>query len=288
MPFLPPECANAVVLQATLGQSGHFGSGVAATNTIHYRSPDEFMVHAQEVAKLWGRRLSQARTLFVAGADLLRWPAAELHAYLAKLTKVFPIETNPVSPSPRLRGEGRGEASPDHNQKPLADGTFPYFDGAHIFLDDFASRRPDRDDWKQFAAAGLKRASIGIASGDPAIRALYHQHWTDEELRGAFADLKSAGIGASVLTLVGAGGADHAASHVKGTAALINSLDLAPGDFVFLLDENELRGRGELQQLTLLHGDAWELEQAKLKQALAGLKDRKIKVLPYTMEKQGV
>ena len=29
MPFLPPECLNAVVLQATLGQTGQFGSGRA-------------------------------------------------------------------------------------------------------------------------------------------------------------------------------------------------------------------------------------------------------------------
>jgi hypothetical protein len=107
-------------------------------------------------------------------------------------------------------------------------------------------------------------------------------------LRTAFADLKSAGIGASVLTLVGAGGAEYAASHISDTAALINSLDLAPGDFVFLLDENELRDPGELPQLSPLNAEAWKQEQAKLKQTLASLKDRKIKVLPYTMEKQGI
>jgi hypothetical protein len=38
--------------------------------------------------------------------------------------------------------------------------------------------------------------------------------------------------------------------------------------------------------LTLLDGPAWSEQQAKLKEALAPLKKRGIKVLPYTMEKQ--
>ncbi len=45
----------------------------------------------------------------------------------------------------------------------------------------------------------------------------------------------------SVLTLVGAGGVERAEPHVEQTARLIESLDLGPGDFVFLLDENEIR-----------------------------------------------
>src|SRR5262249_3215339 len=196
---------------------------------------------AQEVGALWGRRLLQSRTVFLAGGDVLQWPAVRVNDYLTSLARVFPIASDPVTPSSRSSGESRSEGQSDRNPVPTPTDAAPHFDGVHIFWDDFAPRCPDRDDWRQFSAAGLNRVSIGIASGNPDIRAFYHQHWSDQELRTAFAELKSAGIGASVLTLVGGGGAQHAATHVRDTATLITSLDLAPGDFVFLLDENELR-----------------------------------------------
>ena len=131
--------------------------------------------------------------------------------------------------------------------------------------------------------------SVGVISGDPAVRALYGQSWSDEDLLAAFADLKSSGIGASVLAVVGAGGIERADSHVARTITLIQSLDLQAGDFVFLLDERELYGpRDERRALAPFPAALWQEQQAKLKDGLAGLKARKVKVLPYTMEKQGI
>jgi hypothetical protein len=262
MPFLPPECASAVVVQATLGHTGQFGSGRARSTAPYRRTPDEFRQHAREVAALWGRRLLQSRTVFLAGSNVLSLPASDVKSYLASIGETFSI-----APA--------GELS-------------PCIDGVHVFLDDFAHGRPDRADWREFAALGLTRVSVGIASGDSEARARYHQQWTDDALGATFADLKVAGIGASVLTLVGAGGAEHAEQHVNQTASLISSLDLAPGDFVFLLDENELRDPAHLPHEPPLRGPAWQQQQSNLKQALAGLKARKVKVLPYTMEKQGI
>jgi hypothetical protein len=101
------------------------------------------------------------------------------------------------------------------------------------------------------------------------------------------ADLKSAGLGVSLLTLVGAGGVERSESHVRLTSQLVDSLDLSAGDFVFLLDENEIRDpKQNPEGLTLFEGPAWTEQQARLKEALAPLKKRAIKVLPYTMEKQ--
>jgi hypothetical protein len=268
MPFLPPECANAVVVQATLGHTGRFGSGRAWLIDPHRRTPDEFRQHARDVAALWGRRLLQSRTVFLAGSDVLSLPAGDVKAYLASIGEIFSIE-------PAAGSAPAGE-------------TRARIDGVHVFLDDFIPGRPDRADWPEFAALGLTRVSVGIASGDSVVRARYHQQWTDDALRAAFADLKAAGIGASVLTLVAAGGDEYAERHVTQTAALIASLDLAAGDFVFLLDENELHDPSQFPHEPALRGPAWQQQQSNLKQALAGLKDRKVKVLPYTMEKQGI
>ncbi len=87
--------------------------------------------------------------------------------------------------------------------------------------------------------------------------------------------------------LVAAGGVELACRHVENTARLVASLELGAGDFVFLLDENEIRDQNvELKGLTLLQGASWVEQQAKLKDALAPLKKQGIKVLPYTLEKQ--
>ena len=59
----------------------------------------------------------------------------------------------------------------------------PRFDGVHAFLDDFALPRPDRDGWRELAARGLIRISLGVESGDPEVRAIYHKNWDDDELR---------------------------------------------------------------------------------------------------------
>ena len=67
MPFLPPECLSAVVLQATLCPTVEFGSGRAPAAEPYRRTPEQFRQHARQVAALWGRRLLQSRNIFLAG-----------------------------------------------------------------------------------------------------------------------------------------------------------------------------------------------------------------------------
>jgi hypothetical protein len=99
--------------------------------------------------------------------------------------------------------------------------------------------------------------------------------------------MKAAGLGVSVSTLVGAGGIEGARDHLDRTARLIESLELASGDFVFLLDEREIRPPGcRLPGLTPLSAAEWSEHQARLREALGSLKGRGIKVLLYTLDKQ--
>jgi hypothetical protein len=88
---------------------------------------------------------------------------------------------------------------------------------------------------------------------------------------------------------VGAGGIERAEQHVPQTARLLDSLELGPGDFVFLLDENELcAAQDSPAEVPSIQGFAWLQQQARLKEALAPLKTRGVKILPYTLEKQQV
>jgi hypothetical protein len=272
LPFLPPECVSAVVLQATLGHKSArtFGLGTAAEPGV--RSRVEFEAHTRAVSELWGRRLLQTRTLFLAGSDVMHQPFEHVAFYLDAVLRVFPIR--PAS----ARAEG--------SRADLDEGT-PRFDGVHAFLDNFDARVPKPAEWRELAALGLMRMSLGVESGDPEVRAVYRKKWSEDDLRNTVAAIKSAGLGISVLTLVGAGGADRAPPHVLGTRRLIDSLDLGTGDFVFLLDENEIHDPSLVPSgMTALHGRAWLEQQAALRDALSPLKSRGIKVLPYTLDKQ--
>ncbi len=62
LPFLPPECQNAVVLQATLGHATGVGFGGSAASAAHtrVRSPSLNSIR-NDVAALWGQRLLQSR-----------------------------------------------------------------------------------------------------------------------------------------------------------------------------------------------------------------------------------
>jgi hypothetical protein len=272
LPFLPPECQNALVLQATLGNADGISFGLSPTAERYTRSPHEFERHVNEVSTLWGNRLVQSRVVFLAGSDVLHEPVERVLAYLDAVNRTFAIE-------PKMTG-----TKPD---RAVDDDTMPRFDGVHAFLDNFTLPQPDRAAWVEFARRGLVRISLGVESGDPAVRALYQKSWADDDLCTLVRDVKSAGLGVSLLTLVGAGGAEQAESHVRLTTQLIDSLDLSAGDFVFLLDENEIREPNQNPEgWTPLEGPAWSEQQARFKEALAPLKKRGIKVLPYTMEKQ--
>jgi hypothetical protein len=262
LPFLPPECLNAVVLQATLGHADGRTFGLTAPSEPYVRTREEFVRHVREVAALWGQRLLQSRQIFLAGDDVLVHPAADVEAYLDAINETLPIR-------------GTGEAGELR------------FEGVHAFLDGFADCRYGTEEWLRLARRGLGRVSLGVESGDPEVRVVYDKHWKDEDLRSTVADLKATGLGVSLLTLVGAGGVDRADQHVERTARLVESLDLRGGDFVFLLDEREIRETGQVPEgFNAIDGAAWTGQQRSLRKALAPLKDRGIKVLPYTLEKQ--
>jgi hypothetical protein len=131
------------------------------------------------------------------------------------------------------------------------------------------------------------RVALGVESGDPFIRQILGKSWADDDLRTMVADLKACDLGVSLLTLVGAGGTGLADTHVEKTVELVRSLALGDGDLVFLLDENELAAEGlGASDTDDLSGEAWSAQQARLRSALKSLRERGVKVLPYSLEKQ--
>ena len=110
LPLLPPDCLNAVVLQATLGHAGGITFGLSAAAEHSVRSASEFEEHARTVAELLGRRTLQSRSVFLGGGDVLRRPAAEVAAYLETVAR----RSSQSTPHRGSRGSTRSWTIPPH------------------------------------------------------------------------------------------------------------------------------------------------------------------------------
>jgi hypothetical protein len=155
----------------------------------------------------------------------------------------------------------------------------------HAFLDDFRPPLPDLEGWRRLKAARLGRVTLGIESGDPAIRAIHGKSWVDEELRLTVANLRAAGIGVGLVVLPGAGGRDLADSHLDATARLIGSIALGEGDLISLVDPRSL-GVPSSTSEPLSDGEMAD-QQARLKKLLiSGRVSKGPRVVPYNPDKQ--
>lgn len=275
LPLLPPEAQQAVVLQAALGHASGIAFGGGPPAEPYTRDRDEFRAHALEVAALYGRRIAQCRLVFLAGADLLHLPGDEIAARLSILHEVFPIG---------LEGAPLRLAEREESGHRLA--------GVIAFLDDFGATLPDRAAWGRFASSNLMRVVLGVESGDRDIRALYGKTWDDDALPPLVADLKAAGIAVSILVLAGAGGAESADRHRDATVDRIGGLELGLGDFVYVLDADEVGGNAGRDRLiasgrTPLGPHEIGARKADLKAGLADrLAAKRARALAYSLEKQ--
>ena len=163
--FLPPDCQNAVVFQATHGTalSSSFGNGPANESLI--RSSAEFQQHVEEVTRLLGRRLLQTRIAFLASGNVLRRHVDDVLAYLKVLGQAFKMDAGTEGQSAPILGDT------------------PRIEGIYAFLDDFSPPCPDLGAFQAFRQRHLRHVILGVESGDPRVRVLYHKTWRDDDLR---------------------------------------------------------------------------------------------------------
>jgi hypothetical protein len=255
-----------VIVQATLGDRDGRSFAGAPVRDHEVRDPDTFEEHVRGVARLHGRRLLQSRTAFLAGSDVLRLPGADLLAYLDVIGRELRPESEPGAE------EGSGE---------------PWIESVHAFLDDFERPVVDEETLRRGYDRRLTRIALGVESGAPELRRLYGKGWADADLKAFAAHAKAAGVELSILTLVGAGGKDRRAEHVERTKGLIESLLLTRGDLVFLLDEREIAGPDvDGVRFEPLDDEEWKEQLALLRQGLSSLRERGVKVVPYSLVKQ--
>jgi hypothetical protein len=106
----------------------------------------------------------------------------------------------------------------------------------YAFIDAFHVERKSVADWQELAALGLARVYIGMESGhDPLLRWL-NKPGDAGDVLDAVTRLKAAGLQASVVIMLGVGGARYADGHVRDTVQLLNAMPLGRGDLVYFSD----------------------------------------------------
>ncbi|MEA3337671.1 MAG: radical SAM protein [Chloroflexota bacterium] len=211
--ILPPDQYLALVVQATHGCTHNACTFCTFYQDIHFRTktPEQFRQHVAAVMGFFGPAVAMRRSIFLGDANALVLPMGRLLALLQVLEESLKVE---------------GRAS------------LPIF----AFMDAFNVHRKSRADWQELKARGLRRVTIGVESGhDPLLRWL-NKPGSAAQMLDAVTMLKSAGLQASVILMLGVGGTRYADAHVKETLALLNAMPLAEQDLIYLSDFVEMPG----------------------------------------------
>jgi hypothetical protein len=274
LPFAPPSCSPPILLRATVSDDPP-GQWVFGPTPATVRAPDEFAAHARAVSTFLGRRVAQARGLVLAGGDALRSPVDVVAGWLETATSVFPLTDAARRPAITARPEA----------DPMLDGVYTFLDTPSTVLTE--------PDYRELAGRGLRHVDLGVVSGSPDVRRLHGATWRDDELEEQVGRLHAADISVGLVVPVGSGGQQHAEAHVDRTARMLGGLPIVAGDIVYLVDLAELAGVEASREALASRGvgpldDAGRAAQlAALREALQPLRnERKVKVVPYTLEKQ--
>lgn len=218
--ILPPDQYLALYLQATEGCSYDACSfcGFYRDRRFHVKTLAEFRAHMAAVRDFFGEALTLRRSIFLGDANALMIPQAAL------LPLLDAVNTEFVIAPPGLTGAALRAWKAAHPQ---------HLQGIYSFVDAFSTRRKTAAEWRALADRGLRRAYIGLETGDPALLRFLGKPNTPAEAQTLVAILKEAGIAVGLIVLVGAGGETYQEAHIAATTRLINALPLDASDLVY-------------------------------------------------------
>ncbi|MCC7205940.1 MAG: radical SAM protein [Anaerolineae bacterium] len=200
--ILPPDQYMAVVLQLTEGCS--FNTCTFCTfykdRPFRIKRPDEFKAHALSVRDFLGDGLSLRRTIFLGDANALVVPMPRLMPLLDAVHEVYDVEA---------------------------------LGGMYAFLDGFSGEKKNVDDYRALRAAGLERVYVGLESGNADLLRFLRKPGEPDDAIHAVRAIKEAGIAVGVIVLLGAGGHEYAAAHVRDTIATLNAMPLDLNDILY-------------------------------------------------------
>ncbi|MCI0476353.1 MAG: radical SAM protein, partial [Anaerolineales bacterium] len=218
--ILPPDQYLALVLQATEGCSHNQCAfcGFYRDRKFHVKSADEFKKHIRDVRAFFGGGICLRKMIFLADANALIIPQAQLLPLFDAINTEFAI--HPI--------HCEGDALKDwESARPI------HFEGIYSFIDAFTTHRKTARDFTELAARGLKRVYVGLETGDAELLRFLGKPNAPEDVIRLVGDVKAGGVAVAVIVLVGAGGEKYAAQHVRHTVNLINALPLDQNDLIY-------------------------------------------------------
>lgn len=219
--MLPPDPLATVALQAAVGcpyDRCTFCDGYRGT-PFRARTRAEFRDHLNAVRDWLGAALRGRRWLFLGEADVLAMPTCLLTERLADAAERFSVAPPAWSGGRLARWL---EAHPDG------------FAGFTGFVDERSGACKGVDNLVRLRAAGLRRAYVPLETGHDGLHRALRKPGTVGDAVRTVATLHDAGIEVGVFVLVGAGGRELAAEHLRRTARVLKDMDLRRQDAVFL------------------------------------------------------
>lgn len=231
--YRPPSEARSFILQATLGCSYNRCTFCAMYRSKRFRvrPHDELESEIAHVA----RSAPNTRRVFLADGDAMVLSPARLARILESLSRHFP-----------------------HLQRVSA-----YADARSIL-----SKSPAQ--LKELRANKLRLVYIGLESGSEAVLSLLRKEASADEMTRAVVRAREAGIKASVIALLGAGGKALSDQHARDTARVVGAmspnyfsaltLTLVPGTpLAAMIDRGEIEAisaRDSLRELRTIVAEA--------------------------------
>ncbi len=200
--ILPPDQYMAVVLQATEGCSFNTCTfcDFYRDRPFRIKAPAEFRQHAQAVRDFLGEGLSLRRTIFLGDANALVTPLPKLLTLFDVVHEFYDVEA---------------------------------LEGIYVFLDGFSGEKKTAGDYALLAERGLKRVYIGMETGNAELLDFLNKPGQPAEFVRAVRAMKAGGVAVGVIVLLGAGGHQFAAAHVRDTIDVLNAMQLGLDDIVY-------------------------------------------------------
>lgn len=244
--ILPPDQYLALVLQATEGCSYNQCAfcGFYRGRKFYIKSLEEFRNHIRDVRAFFGGSLCLRKTIFLADANALIIPQAQLIPIFDAINAEFAIHPR------ELRGDALREWEAQH---PI------HFEGIYSFIDAFSTKRKVARDYAELAARGLRRVYVGLETGDADLLRFLGKPNKPEDVIQLVDHVKAGGVAVGVIILAGAGGEKYAEQHVRHTVELINALPLDENDLIYFSelvdhpqsDYSKLMREAQIRPLTI-------------------------------------
>jgi hypothetical protein len=208
--MLPPDQYLSLVVQATEGCSFNTCTFCDLYHEEYrVKTPDEFANHLSAVLEYLGESVTlRSRGIFLGAANALAVPTA-------RLLPIFEVLTEHADAIRR---------------------------GVYTFVDGFTGSLKDSRDYRLLHHLGLRRVYVGLESGHDPLLAFVRKPTAAAAAIDTVRALKSAGVQAGVIVMIGLGGERFATGHVAETIGALNSMGLGAGDMIYFSDLVEMPG----------------------------------------------